>query len=247
VLCGLEVKRGKRFVEEAVGCYMYRRGRPAAGCVSLADHAHTSARAADAQDLAQVGRPRQEEGSMRKVTLLASVFLMIVAAPGAALDLPPAPKGFSWIKLPEIKGALLAPKGWHFKKEERQGTIAYFITQENIEKGGWFQTGLSLNVVPPLRSTPAKEYAAAFIAGYLQRNEPLGCWDSATGPMVTFGCQVRSKEKPPPPIIMHVLAVANTRTNRLYLYIFESPEKQWPVAWKLGEQMMDLLVLDDEF
>jgi hypothetical protein len=110
---------------------------------------------------------------MRKVTLLASVFLMLAAVPGATLDLPPAPKGFSWIKLPG--------------------------------------------------------------------------WDSETGPMVAYGCQVRSKEKPPPPIIMHVLVIANTRTNRLYVYIFKSPEKQWPAAWKLGEQIMDLLVLDDEF
>ncbi|MBI4381207.1 MAG: hypothetical protein HY574_08450 [candidate division NC10 bacterium] len=57
---------------------------------------------------------------MRKLTGLAIVFLILVAVPGAALDLPPAPKGFSWIRLPEIKGDLLAPNGWHFKNEEEK-------------------------------------------------------------------------------------------------------------------------------
>jgi len=183
---------------------------------------------------------------MRRVTVLASVVLVVAAAPGVALDLPPAPKCFSWIKLPEIKGALLSPKGWYFKKEERQGTIAYFITEQNIDKEGMFQTGLSLNVLPPLRSTPAKEYAAAYAAQFARKNEPLRCWDSTTGPMVAYGCQMRSTNKPPPPIILHVLTIANTRTNRLYVFIFESPETQWPAAWKLGEQIMNLLVLDDE-
>lgn len=178
--------------------------------------------------------------------MIAAVFIILVAVPGVALDLPPAPKGFSWIKLPEFKGALLAPKGWHFKKEERQGTIACFITEQNIDKEGMFQTGLSLNVMPPLRSTPAKEYVAAYVAQFARKNEPLRCWDSETGAFAVYGCQMRSKDKPPPPIIMHVLMIANTRTNRLYLFIFESPETQWPAAWKLGEQIMDLLVLDDE-
>lgn len=180
-----------------------------------------------------------------KWTSLVLLFLF-GAASGAAQELPPAPKGFSWIKLPEIKGALLSPNGWHFLKEEKQGTLAYFITEQDIRKEGRFQTGLSLNVLPPRKSTPAKEYAAGYISKVAKENELLQIWDTQAGALVGYGCRVRTKDKTRGPLILHTLMLANTRTNRLYLFVFESPEKNWTAAWKLGEQMMTMLVLDDE-
>lgn len=183
---------------------------------------------------------------MRRRTSLVVFFVVFGAASAAALELPPAPKGFFWIKLPEIKGALLSPDGWYFTKEENQGTIGYFITEQNIKKEGRFHTGLSLNVIPPRKSTPAKEQAAALIGKMAKENELLQIWDSQAGALVGYGCRVRTKNKARPAIIMHALMLANTRTNRLYLFVFESPEKEWTAAWKLGEQMMKTLVLDDE-
>jgi len=44
---------------------------------------------------------------------------------------------------------------------------------------------------------------------------------------------------------MHYLTVANTQTNTLYFFIFESPVADWDAAWKLGKQIMDNLALDD--
>jgi hypothetical protein len=186
---------------------------------------------------------RQKE---RERTALALLFFLFAAAFSSAQDLPPAPKGFSWIRLPEIKGALLSPNGWHFMKEEKQGTIAYFITEQNIKKEGRFQTGLSLNVIPPRKSSPAKEYAAAYIGKVAKENELLQIWDTQAGALAGYGCRVRTKDKSRGPLILHTLMLANTRTNRLYLFVFESPEKEWTAAWKLGEQMMTMLVLDDE-
>jgi len=40
--------------------------------------------------------------------------------------------------------------------------------------------------------------------------------------------------------------VANPKTNTLYLFIFESPETNWDSAWKIGKQILDSLVIDDE-
>jgi hypothetical protein len=46
--------------------------------------------------------------------------------------------------------------------------------------------------------------------------------------------------------MMHALTVANSKTNTLYLFMFESPVASWDTAWKLGQQIMDALAIDDE-
>lgn len=47
-------------------------------------------------------------------------------------------------------------------------------------------------------------------------------------------------------IRMHTLTIANPKTNTLYLFIFESPAANWDAAWKIGEQIMNVLAIDDE-
>jgi len=36
----------------------------------------------------------------------------------------------------ELKAAFLRPQAWFFKREEQKGTLAYFITKEEIVQGG---------------------------------------------------------------------------------------------------------------
>jgi hypothetical protein len=73
---------------------------------------------------------------------LASFFVPAVPA----IDQPAPPPGFTWQEIPELKAAFLRPTGWFFKREEVNGTLAYYITRESIENGGAFQTGLTVNV-----------------------------------------------------------------------------------------------------
>jgi hypothetical protein len=40
------------------------------------------------------------------------------------------------------------------------------------------------------------------------------------------------------------MALANAKTDTLYLLTFESPEKDWAEAWQLGEAMLKEGVLD---
>ena len=44
--------------------------------------------------------------------------------------------------------------------------------------------------------------------------------------------------------IVYQLALANVRTDTLYLFTFESPKKDWPEAWRLDAVMVRELVLD---
>lgn len=65
------------------------------------------------------------------------------------------------------------------------------------------------------------------------------------GPFLEFACQMKDGYATGT-IVMHVLTVANPKTNTLYYFTFESLESSWEDARKTGKQIMDRLALDDE-
>jgi hypothetical protein len=159
-----------------------------------------------------------------------------------AIDLPVPPQGFSWQEIPELKAAFLKPEGWYFKQEEQKGTLAYFITKENIDKAGGFQTGLTVNVFRNLMQSAVDQAQA--IIDRTAANKHGEKWTKEAGPFKEFGCRTKDTDASGT-IVMERLAVANPKTNTLYLFIFESPESEWNVSWKMGERIMDMLALDD--
>jgi len=167
------------------------------------------------------------------------VFLLQAAS---AIDLPTPPEGFSWQEIPELKAAFLKPAGWHFKREEQKGTLAYFITKENIEKTGEFQTGLTVNVFKNRKKSAVEQ--ARDIVDRIAADKHGEKWGKDVGPFREFGCRTKDTDASGT-IIMQTLSVANPKTNTLYLFIFESPESDWEKAWKIGEKIMDQLALDD--
>ena len=175
----------------------------------------------------------------------AGLLLLALSARLPGEDVPPAPEGFSWKRVESVKASFLMPDGWHFKQEEQQGTRAFFITLEDIDKAGRFETGLSVNV-QKFKRDKAPERAAQFILGMMQGHEVLNQWAKEAGVMKIFGCRVRETEKDHPPLILHVLALGNERTNTLYLVMFESPESSWDAAWAKGRVMVEKFLLDDE-
>jgi len=180
-----------------------------------------------------------------KPVVLASliIFAALSVQPLVALDVPPPPPSFTWQEIPELKAALLRPNGWFFKREEQKGTLAYFITKENIDKGGQFQTGLTVNVFH-LKKDPAVE-RGKYIIDHLAAAKHGETWTRDVGPFREFGCLTKDTD-PSGTAISQTLAVANPKTNTLYLFIFESPESEWDTAWKIGKQIMDMLAIDDE-
>src|SRR5215471_19269896 len=100
---------------------------------------------------------------MRKYVL--TLILTTIVSLGAEAPLPPAPSGFSWQRLDTIKCAVLKPDGWFFKQTRKGQTDGFFITKEDIDKAGVFQTGLTLNCirdVPKKTGKTPSEYAASF-------------------------------------------------------------------------------------
>lgn len=185
-------------------------------------------------------RDKNNTGSRFLSAFLVFLFLAHVLR---AIDLPPAPEGFDWQEVPELKAAFLKPKGWFFQQEEQKGTLAYFISKEDISKGGEFRTGLTVNVFH-LKDGSSAGQGQLMIANIASAKHGKP-WTKKVGPFVEFGCEVSETDETGT-IVMHALAVANPKTNTLYYFSFESPEADWKDAWKIGKQMMDKLALNDE-
>ncbi|HEV7519803.1 MAG TPA: hypothetical protein VGP89_01795 [Candidatus Angelobacter sp.] len=178
---------------------------------------------------------------MKKLTQL-SLLAMLFVQTLLAITFPTPPAGFTWQQIPELKAALLKPNGWFYKREEQKGTLAYFITKENIDKNGRFQTGLTVNVFH-LKQNSAVDRGKDTIQ-QLAATKHVKAWAQDAGAFREFGCLAKDTDSSGT-VVMHTLAVANPKTNTLYLLIFESPEPDWDAAWKLGKQIVDMLALDD--
>ena len=93
---------------------------------------------------------------------------------------------------------------------------------------------------------PAPEYAELLLlrAGFGEGQQQLEKATSEEGVFRKY--LVRYREAPPQAEarVVYQLALANARTNTLYLLTFESPEKDWPEAWRLGAVMVREFVLD---
>ena len=177
-----------------------------------------------------------------KNPVLFVLFAMLILGTICAIDVPPPPPGFTWQEIPELKAGILKPNGWFFKREEQKGTLAYFITKEDIDKNGQFQTGLTVNVFH-LKKDPAVE-RGKYMIDQLATAKHGEKWARDIGPFREFGCLTKDTDSSGT-TVMQTLTVANPKTNTLYLFIFESPESDWDAAWKTGKQIMDKLAIDD--
>lgn len=169
--------------------------------------------------------------------------------PAPATRLAEAPMGFHWQPLPEVKATLLLPYTWSYKAETSRDAQAYFLTREKIVPGKLFKTGLSLNVVRQIKAKskqPAQAYAQSFSArtGRGAGQQVLSQETKTQGPLRLYGVRYRVASGPAGPKIIQQWAIANTATDTFYLLLFESPEKEWAQAWKLGEEMIKQLRLD---
>lgn len=166
------------------------------------------------------------------------------------LQLPEAPSGFSWKRLPEIKAAFLMPDGWHFKHEHENSTDAFFITLEDIDKQGSFLTGLSVNAIPNVSKKTklwVKEYALRLHSQIKQDTtiKVIDEWQNPQGPFMVYGMRSEKVVNDKMTMVMYQLIVANEKTDRLYVIAFESMKDIWEAAWRLGDVMMTKFVLDE--
>jgi hypothetical protein len=182
------------------------------------------------------------------------VFLLgLLAGPARAqhVDTPlgAAPAGFHWQVLPEARAAMLLPDGWYFKAEVEKKGLTYYLTQDEIGESGLFQTGATLRVVRKVKSQtklPAVTYAERLMmrAGFGRGQRQLDQSAAAEGAFSRRAVRYREALPDAEPRVVYQLALANSRTDTLYLLVFESLEKDWAEAWQAGEVMVRELTLD---
>jgi hypothetical protein len=160
----------------------------------------------------------------------------------------PAPVGFEWRHLAEINGFVLVPQGWFIKREINLHAFAYFVSRENIDAAGSFQTGLSVNVqAPPSKDADSEAYAKSVVAAMTKRAEwqvLRPAWDTLVGRFHHYGFVVRMPSKDGPLVVEQRLIV-NTATKTIYNVVSESPESDWKSASDIGAKIFELLSLDE--
>ena len=198
--------------------------------------------------------PHNQDGVSYSCRLMLRLLvLLLLALPAAAqrfdARLGPAPAGFAWQPLPEAKAALLLPAGWYYRAEGTKAAPTYYLTEEPVGESGEFATGLSVQVVRRATARtrhPAAEYAQLLLlrTGFGPGRQRLADTAAVAGPWHRRAVRYREAAPDAEPRIVYQLALANARTDTLYLLTFESPEKDWPAAWRLGRVMVREWVLD---
>ena len=177
-----------------------------------------------------------------------ALLMLLFSGPLLALGLPQPPAGFTWVSANEIKGAFLKPEKWYFKRVKRGNTQAYFITAENIDKEGYFTTGLTVNVVHDVSSSKkmdVSDYAASYIMKASRHGEIIkDMWERSMGPFQSYGVVTRNKDARLGDYNTHHLVISNKRTGTIYILVFEAPAESWDEAIKTGNIILGKLMID---
>jgi hypothetical protein len=165
-------------------------------------------------------------------------------------EVPKPPEGFTWLVSKNKVGAFLRPNGWFVKEEGKKSDKGLFITKENIDKSGQFITGLTVNMVPRVKSRTGvlpNEYAKAFLAKY-SSNKQFDVLKSYSvqeqNGYEGFGLRYSGDNKGVITIV-NVLVVASNNDDILYIFVFEAPKKIWDAEWKKGEVMLNIFALGE--
>lgn len=168
----------------------------------------------------------------------------VAGSEGAEFPVPDPPAGYSWLFVPGTSTAVLRPDGWYATVEEDDGQIAAFVSLENWEERGEFETGLSFNFIPDMRArsgTTAQAYGESIIAGAANSFEVLiAPQRGELGPGLVFmGVRVRAVLDDTP-VIIHSQVIVDNDRDSVRLVVFESPEATWDEMWEIGRQLLRL-------
>lgn len=178
--------------------------------------------------------------SIAKPVLLLLVLLIGPAA--AALDLPAPPSGYAWQECADIKGALLVPDGWHFKRLEdaKSGKLAYFITPTPWQPPQQITHGLTFNILREVPGGSARAFAERYVAEMAASTGSPQTWKTDSGSFTGHGIIYSDGASQ-----IFNLVLANEKTGTAFLVTFESPLERWSQAWNRIQPVVRQLMIDD--
>ena len=164
-------------------------------------------------------------------------------------ELPPAPDGFTWTRLTEIQGALLKPDHWHLKHVSKPPNLyAWFISKQDIDKKGQFETGLSYNCIKNItkqkgKDTPPSRAAKQIYIAH-KKYRKIESLDTKTEHGLYVIRYVSIDHKPSlEDIRVFTLLYADDKKDILHFIVFEAPVKQWNEAWSIGDVILKKILI----
>lgn len=175
------------------------------------------------------------------------VALLSLNSYGAEDALPSPPSGFKWHEAKNKVGAFLVPDGWFVKEESQQGTEAIFVTRENIATSGHFIVGLTVNEFSNISKRTSKS-ASKFARSYVDNlKKELRVLKSGVvkGKSSDMNVVRVMGDNNGVTTIVHHIAIGDDARDRVYLLIFEAPEREWESESKNAEPMLNLFALGE--
>jgi hypothetical protein len=167
--------------------------------------------------------------------------LEVHTPPGAS---SPSIPGYTWLEIKSLGFSLLRPTGWFYKEVEKNGTISAFMTKENIDEKGSFQTGLTIHGIPTKDMDPITA-ARGYIMVMKSKNSKVEALSDPVEMKVAgksfVRLMVRDRQHP---IQMAIQTIGDPQAKRVVIITFEAPADSWADAWKLGEPIMGLIRFD---
>ncbi|MEM1181832.1 MAG: hypothetical protein AAGM22_26035 [Acidobacteriota bacterium] len=177
------------------------------------------------------------------VFTLCLALLLTVPGPAAlALDLPAPPAGYTWQECPDIKGALLVPAGWHFKRLEdvEKVKLSYFITPMKWEPPQQITHGMTFNILREVPGGSPKKFAKQYVTEMAASTGSTQTWNTDTGSFTGHGIIYSDGASQ-----IFNLILANEETGTAFLVTFESPLQKWKAAWAEIQPVVRQLMIDD--
>jgi len=168
-----------------------------------------------------------------------------------AVETPDAPDGYSWKQVEEIKAAFLVPNTWHFSNKQTGNHNTYSISKEQVDDSGSAPTGLTVVVRregsgKDSNGVIPSEFAAVMLEEIQKSRELERSHVGKQGPFETFRFQYVRDVEGKETFREYNLFIANDTTGTLYLIAFSAPLAEWDSVWKIGEVILQNMIIDDE-
>jgi hypothetical protein len=157
---------------------------------------------------------------------------------------PPAdaPSGFAWYVFEAGDSACLRPLEWFVKTEVKGDTAALFVSKQDIDKEGKFDTGLTLNVLRGIQKKTGRapsQYARTYLDELLAKHEDAKRFENPPQDGMPGIGAAYVDSSASPPVVIYTFLLADDARDTLRLFILEAPQEDWAAVWARGQQMLN--------
>jgi hypothetical protein len=179
--------------------------------------------------------------------LLLSLVTVTFKSTASQIALPSPPAGYSWKESNEVTFAILCPDDWYFKQAIQDNTIGLFISKENNESNGFYETGIFVYIKRNVKTETGiepSEFIKAYHLESAKKSEIIDQWNKNVGPLTNISYKSITYYEDERPLKQHTILVANDSTGTVYIINFETLPELWIDNWKIVEPILQKIYID---